>query len=183
MKIGDYIKEKRLQLGLTQDDLAIKCEVTTRTIQRIENGEVDPRSYTLQAIASALQIDYHELINQGKENEENTRISKIQTNESFWLAILHFSGFLLLIIPTVIIWTIKKEEITGIRSHAIDSINFQLSMYLYLLISGFLSILLIGIPIIIILGIYFATIVIINTAKVANNQSYRYLLSIKFLKK
>lgn len=42
MKIGSVIKEKRLQKGTTQEQLAFKCDITVRTIQRIESGEVDP---------------------------------------------------------------------------------------------------------------------------------------------
>lgn len=195
MKIGNTIKEKRLQKGMTQEELALKSDITVRTIQRIESGEVDPRSFTLQAIASALEVDYNELVSA----DEQLKSEGISSNDTFWLAILHFSGILLLIIPSVIIWTLKKDKIPGIRSHAIDVINFQLSMMLYLVFTAFLCLIpvtiafsptvkipfffAVGIPIFTILGIYFSTLVIINTAKAANNQPYRYLFCIKYLKK
>ncbi len=183
MKIGNYIKEQRLQKGMTQEELALKSNITVRTIQRIESGEVDPRYYTLQAIASVLEVDYNELVKIDMNVNESSTIEKLSSNESFWLAILHFSGFFLLIIPSVIIWTLKKDKIPNIRSHAIDVINFQLSMYVYLIIAAFLCFALIGIPIIILLGIYCLSIIIINTAKAANIQPYRYLFSINFIKK
>jgi uncharacterized Tic20 family protein len=195
MTIGNTIKEKRLQKGMTQEELALKSEITVRTVQRIESGEVDPRSFTLQAIASALEIDYNELVSM----DEPSKIEGISSNDSFWLAILHFSGILLLIIPSVIIWTLKKDKIPHIRNHAIDVINFQLSMMLYFIFTAFLCLvpkmvafsptvkipvfLAIGILLFIVMGIYISTLVIINTAKAANNQPYRYLFSIKFLKK
>jgi transcriptional regulator with XRE-family HTH domain len=87
MKIGNYIKEKRVQKGMTQEELALKCDITVRTIQRIESGEVDPRSYTLQAIASALEVDFNELVNV----DASSIIEDHSSNESLWLAILHFS--------------------------------------------------------------------------------------------
>lgn len=42
--LGLKIAELRQQRGLTQENLAEYCEVSTRTIQRIESGEVEPRS-------------------------------------------------------------------------------------------------------------------------------------------
>ena len=195
MKIGNTIKEKRLQKGMTQEELALKSDITVRTVQRIESGEVDPRSFTLQAIASALEVDYNELVNV----EEPPKSEGIASNDSFWLALLHFSGILLMIIPTVIIWTLKKDKIPNLRSHAIDSINFQLSMMLYFIFTAFLCFVpitvafspttkipiffAVGILVLIILGIYLGVIPIINSAKAANNQPYRYLFCIKFLKK
>jgi transcriptional regulator with XRE-family HTH domain len=195
MKIGNTIKEKRLQKGMTQEELAFKSDITVRTIQRIESGEVDPRSFTLQAIASALELDYNELINV----DEPSKTEGISSNDTFWLAILHFSGILLMIIPTVIIWTLKKDKIANISKHAIDIINFQLSMMLYLIFTSFLYLvpvtiafsptvkipifLVAGILLLTVLGIYILSIVLINASKAANNQPYRYLFSIRFLKK
>jgi len=195
MKIGNYIKEKRVKKGMTQEDLALKCEITVRTIQRIESGEVDPRSYTLQAIASALEIDFQELINA----DASSAIEDLSRNESFWLAILHFSGIVILIIPSVLIWALKKDKIPGIRNHAIDIINFQISMMIYLITAAFLCLvpvtinfsktvdlpifLAVGILILTVLGIFISILIFINTSKAANNQPYKYPLSIKFLKK
>ena len=195
MKIGNYIKEKRVQKGMTQEELALKCDITVRTIQRIEGGEVDPRSYTLQAIASALEIEFQELINV----DASSTVEDRSRNESYWLAILHFSGILILIIPTVFIWALKKDKIPNIRRHAIDVINFQISMMIYLIIAAFLCLvpvtitfsktvevpifLAAGVLILTVLGIYSSTLIIINTSKAVNNQPSKYPLSIKFLKK
>ena len=52
--LWQYAEEK----GMTQEELADKTEVSTRTIQRIENGEIDPRAHTLQMIAKALEVDF-----------------------------------------------------------------------------------------------------------------------------
>lgn len=194
MKIGNYIKEKRLQKGMTQEDLAIKSDITVRTVQRIESGDVDPRSFTLLAIASALDVDYNELI-----NADLPPISeKISSNESFWIAMLHLSGLLVLIIPTVIIWVKKEGENPNMRSHAVGSINFQISMMIYLIFTAFLCLvpitiafsptvkipifIAVGILLLTVLGIYISTIVIINSARAANGQLCKYPLSIKFLK-
>lgn len=46
METGKIIKDLRIKKGITQEELAGLTELSARTIQRIENGDVDPRAYT-----------------------------------------------------------------------------------------------------------------------------------------
>jgi transcriptional regulator with XRE-family HTH domain len=71
-ELGKKISEIRNSKGLTQEALVEKCNISVRTIQRIENGEVTPRSYTVKAIMEALEYD----LNQGKPDENNVDILK-----------------------------------------------------------------------------------------------------------
>ena len=48
------LKEMRLELGLTQEELATKMETKKSVISRIENHSEDIRLSTLQKIASVL---------------------------------------------------------------------------------------------------------------------------------
>jgi transcriptional regulator with XRE-family HTH domain len=57
-ELGMDVAKFRKAKGLTQAELAEKCELTTRTIQRIESGMVSPRSYTLKALSAALDYDF-----------------------------------------------------------------------------------------------------------------------------
>jgi transcriptional regulator with XRE-family HTH domain len=125
MEIGKLIKELRLKKGMTQEELADKTEVSARTIQRIENGEVDPRAYTLQMIAKALEVDYNLFIE--KELDEEQEIQQVNANN--WLGLLHFSGIIPLIFPTVLIWYFKKDIIKGMSEHYRDVISFQLKVW------------------------------------------------------
>ncbi|HEX2396375.1 MAG TPA: helix-turn-helix transcriptional regulator [Bacteroidales bacterium] len=56
-ELGKRISELRKGKGLTQEELVEKCNISVRTIQRIENGEVMPRSYTIKTILAALDYD------------------------------------------------------------------------------------------------------------------------------
>jgi transcriptional regulator with XRE-family HTH domain len=56
-ELGRRISELRTSKGLTQEELVEKCNISVRTIQRIENGEVTPRSYTIKTILDALDYD------------------------------------------------------------------------------------------------------------------------------
>jgi transcriptional regulator with XRE-family HTH domain len=58
MDLGDKIKSARLQKGITQKVLAYKTGLTERTIQRIENHEVEPSVYSLNKISEVLEFDF-----------------------------------------------------------------------------------------------------------------------------
>lgn len=60
MNIGEHIKDIRTSKGLTQSELSEKSGVAVRTIQRIENGEVTPSIYSLNAIGAALGVNLNE---------------------------------------------------------------------------------------------------------------------------
>jgi len=65
--LGSKIIELRKQKGFTQEELVERCNINVRTLQRIENGEVSPRSYTIKTILSALDHDYEELYSTTEE--------------------------------------------------------------------------------------------------------------------
>ena len=60
-QLGKKILELRTQKGLTQEELVEKCNITVRTIQRIESGETSPRVYTIKTILSALGLDFEKV--------------------------------------------------------------------------------------------------------------------------
>lgn len=129
METGKLIKELRVKKGMTQEELADKTEISARTIQRIENGEVDPRAYTLQMIAKALEVDYNLFVGNEPDGEQEIQ----QVNANNWLGLLHFSGIIPLILPTVIIWNYKKDSIKGMSEHYRDVISFQLKVWVGIL--------------------------------------------------
>ncbi|WP_343852999.1 helix-turn-helix transcriptional regulator [Algoriphagus jejuensis] len=67
-QLGKKISELRKAKGLTQEELVEKCNLNVRTIQRIESGEVTPRSYTVKALFEALDYQWEEVKN-GFANE------------------------------------------------------------------------------------------------------------------
>lgn len=63
-ELGTKLADLRKAKGLTQEGLVAQCNINVRTLQRIEAGEVTPRSYTLQSILSVLEVDYSEFVEQ-----------------------------------------------------------------------------------------------------------------------
>ena len=70
--LGLKIAELRKAKGFTQEELVEKCNLNVRTLQRIESGEVMPRSYTVKIIFKALDYSIHYLsqIKSAKQNEQ-----------------------------------------------------------------------------------------------------------------
>ncbi len=121
--LGLKVAELRQQKGLTQERLAELCEVSPRTIQRIESGEVDPRAYTLHCLGEALEFDF---------GEENTG------NENLWLTILHLSSVFCIVIVPLLLWSWKKNQSYKIDQQGRQVLNFQITMTLSLFAAAFL---------------------------------------------
>ena len=68
-KISIFIKTKRKELGITQDELAEKLFVTEKAISRWETGRGTPDISLLLPLSKELNIDVSELLN-GEENKK-----------------------------------------------------------------------------------------------------------------
>ena len=60
--IGEKIKSVRLEKGLTQLDLAVKCNIEQSSLARIESGRTNPTIITLFTIAEALELEVKSLL-------------------------------------------------------------------------------------------------------------------------
>lgn len=115
--LGLKILELRQQKGFTQEKLAVYCEVSTRTIQRIESGDVEPRSFTRNSLSNILEFDF------GKENTDNQHL---------WLALLHISSAVCIVFLPLLLWSWKKDQSYQIDRQGRDVLNFQITVSLVL---------------------------------------------------
>ncbi len=188
--LGLKIAELRQQKGLTQEKLAEYCEVSTRTIQRIESGEVEPRSFTRNSLGNILEFDF------GRENSEN---------ENLWLALLHISSAVCFVFFPLLLWSWKKEQSYKIDRQGREVMNFQITVMLILFGFGLLFILipsmlvtaqnmdqsagLLGdmftllppVPILL-LAIFTTYQAVVNTVRALSDKPIRYPLSIPMVK-
>ncbi len=61
MSIGNQIVAFRKKLGISQEELSQRSDISLRTIQRLEKEQVKPRGYTLNRLAQALQVSLEDL--------------------------------------------------------------------------------------------------------------------------
>ena len=101
----------------------------------------------------------------------------------------HLTGFLALVgIPfgnifgPLVVWLIKREEFPFVDGQGKEALNFQISMTIYLIVTGLLSFLLIGLPFFIGLGIAWIVLMIIASVKAYGGEAYRYPITMRFIK-
>lgn len=102
-ELGKKILELRKTKGLTQQELVEKCNLSVRTLQRIESGKVRPRSITVRLVFEALEFDYDNFLDLKKREKE-----RIDQN---WLEQFHIS---LLDLPNLKSNTMKKVSVLSI---------------------------------------------------------------------
>lgn len=56
-KLGENIKKLRTEKGLTQAELARRCEKERASIERIENGKINPSAYVLYEVAQGGELN------------------------------------------------------------------------------------------------------------------------------
>ena len=78
LTLGNRIRSIRIWHKWTQSELAERCQVYQRDIQRYENGLSEPKAITVIALANALQVTTDFLLCRDYFNEGDNSIAKIQ---------------------------------------------------------------------------------------------------------
>ncbi|QQV03293.1 MULTISPECIES: helix-turn-helix domain-containing protein [Chryseobacterium] len=68
MSLGTKVRQFRESKKLSQDDLALRLDVTQSTISNIESDKSIPNSMLLSKIARELEVDINELFNESTNN-------------------------------------------------------------------------------------------------------------------
>jgi len=66
IEFGEFIRDKREALGLTQQDLSVKMNIDYQSISRLERGKVAPTLFWCYRLAEALNIEIPVLLNDFK---------------------------------------------------------------------------------------------------------------------
>ena len=61
-QFGLRIRELRNEIGISQDELALRADTTKSQVFRIEHGEINCTLATLNRFAKALEIDLKQLL-------------------------------------------------------------------------------------------------------------------------
>ena len=111
-------------------------------------------------------------------------LSETERNWAMFCHVAAFAGFLIPfggIIGPLVIWLSKRDDSTWVNENGKTSLNFQLSMLLYMILAAPLCLIIIGIPIIVILATLKIVFVIIASVKAARGEEFRYPLAIPFI--
>ncbi len=193
LELSKKIKELRTRKGLSQEELSEDSGLSLRTIQRIENGETEPRGDSLKKLANSLGVSPDELIDWAIQENRGYLVFLNLSSLSFVLFPL--LGFL---IPFIML-SAKKDKIKDINMIGSSLVNYQITWnlialpflisFFYLLFNivflhnGMISMSeLITQLILILLYLYNLTMILINSVRIYNNKKVKYFPRIRFMK-
>jgi uncharacterized Tic20 family protein len=197
-ELAQRIKVLRSRKSFSQEELSERSGLSLRTIQRIENGETEPRGDSLKRLAHAFEVSSDEIIDWTVQEDKGFLIS-------LNLSALSFIVFPLLgILVPLIIWISKKDKIRNLNETAKDILNFQISWTMLLFI-GYIGIifstiyklkttgeidaaiissrLIINFVFLGVMYLYNLAMIIINSVRVNNDKNVVYLPKIVFIRK
>lgn len=123
MNIGKNIRKKRIELNMSQDELAEKMYVTRQTISNYETGKRNASVETLQELAKVFNCELEELI-YGSKSINNQHLKKYYT----WVGII--------VLSCLLIQIIRKWESDFVLVPVLNRISIY---YLYPFLFGFLG--------------------------------------------
>lgn len=196
--LAQKVKALRNRKGLSQEELSDKTGLSLRTIQRIENGETEPRGDSLKRLAFTFDVSPDEIADWTVQEDKGFLTS-------LNLSALSFIFFPLLgILVPLIIWISKKDKIRNVNIIAKDLLNFQITWTILLFI-GYIGIvismvykmkttgdinaaiissrMIIQIIFLGIMYLYNLIFIVTNSIRVNNDRKVCYYPKIRFLRK
>lgn len=201
-ELAQRLKTLRNRKGFSQEELSEKAGLSLRTIQRIENGETEPRGDSLKRLALAFDVPLDEIVDWTIQ-EDNGFVSSLN------LSALSFIVFPLLgILVPLIIWISKKDKIKKVNEVAKNLLNFQITWTMIFFV-GFIGVslnffssmdiqgdvspsmisahmtsrLMINLVFIGAMYLFNVVMIVINAIRINNDKSTRYYPKIRFLRK
>lgn len=111
-------------------------------------------------------------------------LSETERNWSMLCHLSSFAGFFFPfggIIGPLICWLTRKDESVWINENGKSSLNFQLSILLYMVLVFPLCFIIVGIPLMVALVFLKIICVIIASVKASKGEEFRYPLAIPFI--
>jgi uncharacterized protein len=81
----------------------------------------------------------------------------------------------------LVVYLVKKDEHPFIADQSREALNFNLSVFIYVLVSIVLIFIVIGFLLLPVIGIAWLILTIIASVRANNGEAYRYPLTIKFV--
>ena len=111
-----------------------------------------------------------------------------EKQERTWAMVSHLAALAGFIIPfgniigPLVVWLIKKDESPFVDDQGKESLNFQISISIYGVISFLLIVMVIGIFLLIGVGVFAVVMIIIAAVKANGGEKFRYPFTIRFVR-
>lgn len=114
--------------------------------------------------------------------------AQLTADDKNWGMIAHLSAFAGIVLPSfghvlgpLIVWLVKKDQSAFVNDQAKESLNFQISMSIYLVVAALSIFLFIGIFLFPLVALADLILTIIGAIAASNGQAYRYPATIRFI--
>jgi len=114
-------------------------------------------------------------------------IREFSETERNWAMLCHLSAFAGFFFPfggiigPLICWLTRKDESQWVDQNGKASLNFQMSLLLYMVLAVPLCFIIVGFPIIVFLGFLKVVCIIIASVKASKGEEFKYPVSIPFI--
>jgi uncharacterized Tic20 family protein len=104
-----------------------------------------------------------------------------------WDVLCHVSALAGFVIPfgnilgPLILWLIKRQELPSVDAHGKESLNFQISVTIYMAVAAVLMLVIVGFFLMIGIAVASIVLVVIAAIKASNGELYRYPLTIRLV--
>ncbi|HKE45738.1 MAG TPA: DUF4870 domain-containing protein [Steroidobacteraceae bacterium] len=111
----------------------------------------------------------------------------ISKEERNWAMLAHLSGLLAFatliggILGPLVLWLIRKDEMTFAADQAKEALNFQITVFVAGLIAGVMCLVLIGFVLLAILVVVDLILMIVAAVKASEGVSYRYPFNLRLI--
>lgn len=107
-------------------------------------------------------------------------------DERNWAVIAHVSGFLaayvaLGIVGPTVVYFLKGSTSPFVRAHAVEAINFNITVLIGIAVSAVLSLVLIGFVTLGIIGVAYIVCTILAALKARDGHLYRYPMTLRLI--
>lgn len=106
------------------------------------------------------------------------------SSDKLWNVLLHLSPIigLGLIGPLVVYLVTRNDTDSSIPDHAKETLNFHISMFIYVMVAAILCLIVIGVFLLLILAIASVVLAVIGAVRASDGIVYKYPFCIRFVK-
>jgi uncharacterized Tic20 family protein len=122
-------------------------------------------------------------------NPDSVTTTAATQDERTWGMLAHLSAFSLFLIPPIgavigplVVWLIKRDQSPFVADQGKEALNFNISVFLAVIVCGALVLVFIGILLGVALFIFWMTMTIIAAIKASEGVRYRYPITLRLVK-
>jgi uncharacterized Tic20 family protein len=115
-------------------------------------------------------------------------MNEMTQEQKTWGMLAHLASFAGLIIPLgnilgpLVVWLVKKDTMPFVDDQGKEALNFNITVFIAVLVSGLLTLILIGFLMLLVVGLGWLVLTIMAAMKANEGVGYRYPFTLRLIK-